>query len=48
MFTVLIDLLVYYRYRYVSILYIIFYMQYLQNREEHDRIARLWTKRYAT
>ncbi|XP_067622858.1 ubiquitin-conjugating enzyme E2 E1 [Eurosta solidaginis] len=22
--------------------------QYLQNREEHDRIARLWTKRYAT
>lgn len=20
--------------------------QYLQNREEHDRIARLWTKRY--
>lgn len=22
--------------------------QYTQNREEHDRIARLWTKRYAT
>ena len=22
--------------------------QYLTNREEHDRIARLWTKRYAT
>ncbi|XP_050724352.1 ubiquitin-conjugating enzyme E2 E1-like [Eriocheir sinensis] len=22
--------------------------QFLQNREEHDRIARLWTKRYAT
>jgi len=22
--------------------------QYLQNREEHDRVARLWTKRYAT
>ncbi|XP_076336659.1 ubiquitin-conjugating enzyme E2 E1-like isoform X1 [Tachypleus tridentatus] len=22
--------------------------QYLQHREEHDRIARLWTKRYAT
>lgn len=22
--------------------------QYLQNRDEHDRIARLWTKRYAT
>lgn len=22
--------------------------QYLQNREEHDRLARLWTKRYAT
>lgn len=22
--------------------------QYLQNREEHDKIARLWTKRYAT
>ncbi|CAB3386919.1 Hypothetical predicted protein [Cloeon dipterum] len=22
--------------------------QLLQNREEHDRIARLWTKRYAT
>lgn len=22
--------------------------QYLQNREEHDRIAKLWTKRYAT
>lgn len=22
--------------------------QYLQNREEHDRIARMWTKRYAT
>ncbi|XP_014228287.1 ubiquitin-conjugating enzyme E2 E1 isoform X1 [Trichogramma pretiosum] len=22
--------------------------QYIQNREEHDRIARLWTKRYAT
>ncbi|KAI9561366.1 hypothetical protein GHT06_012323 [Daphnia sinensis] len=21
---------------------------YLQNREEHDRVARLWTKRYAT
>ena len=21
---------------------------YLQNREEHERIARLWTKRYAT
>jgi ubiquitin-conjugating enzyme E2 D/E len=22
--------------------------QYTQNREEHDRIAKLWTKRYAT
>lgn len=22
--------------------------QYVQNREEHDRVARLWTKRYAT
>jgi len=22
--------------------------QYVQNREEHDRIAKLWTKRYAT
>ena len=22
--------------------------QFLNNREEHDRIARLWTKRYAT
>uniref|UniRef100_A0A8D8QTV9 E2 ubiquitin-conjugating enzyme n=1 Tax=Cacopsylla melanoneura TaxID=428564 RepID=A0A8D8QTV9_9HEMI len=22
--------------------------QFLQNKEEHDRIARLWTKRYAT
>ena len=22
--------------------------QFLQNSEEHDRIARLWTKRYAT
>lgn len=22
--------------------------QYLQNREEHDQTARLWTKRYAT
>jgi len=22
--------------------------QYVQNREEHDRTARLWTKRYAT
>merc|ERR1719491_1770511 len=22
--------------------------QYQQNREEHDRIAKLWTKRYAT
>ena len=21
--------------------------QYTQNREEHDRIAKLWTKRYA-
>ena len=22
--------------------------QYMQNREEHDRVAKLWTKRYAT
>ena len=22
--------------------------QFLQHREEHDRIARIWTKRYAT
>ena len=22
--------------------------QYTQNREEHDRVAQLWTKRYAT
>ena len=22
--------------------------QYLQNRTEHDRIARMWTKRFAT